>query len=447
MPSPLCSAIILVPLVLASLAVAQDDWSPRYVPPSAPTVAPVQAATPSTQAPTAPAPTPAKPPVKDYSEDEPAVPPTPAPPSTPAATPAKAPPSAVMTAREKELRQIAERFAPVFYKRLAGTAEEHRFDYPTNFDFDGDWVGNNNWQNAGDPKYKLWSFVYYSVIEGEDHYYIHYAVFHPRDWSVVEKAYTGILDKLQDKYKEIIGEKARKEVEFNHENDLEGALVIVDKWAKGGPAVIAAETVAHNHLLRWVTPEATHLRVPSDGQPKRLRLDKGRPMLYVESQKHGIHAWQGEEGTQAEPILVMRYGKPMEFSQVEDGEATYELVSIYKTWWKYGRETREPNTTFGTVVDFNDGFCGVAGARRPACEVGRIGGAIRGDYARPNASNAPWNWIDLDDKELTPGAWFFDPAYILRRHFGQFDSAEKYLFNPYLGIGAEEPAAAAQTAR
>lgn len=440
--------MLRIALVLATTLVsAQDDWSPRYVPAPASTAASVpQTATPAQGAtPQAPA----KPPVKEYSEDEPVKPATPAQPAAPSATltPAAPPPSSAMTAREKELREIAERFAPILYKRQAGTPEEHRYDYPTNFDFDGDWVGNNNWQNAGDTRYKLWSYVYYSVIEGEDHYYIHYALFHPRDWSVVEKAYTNILDKLQDKYKEIIGEKARKEVEFNHENDLEGALVIVDKWAEGGPAVIAAETVAHNHLLRWVTPEGRDLRVTSAEQPKRLRLDNGRPVLYVESQKHGVHGWQDEKGTEAEPILVMRYGKPMEFSQVKDGEATYELVSIYKTWWKYGRETREPNTTFGTVVDFSDSFCAVSGARRPACELGKVGGAIRGDYARPNASNAPWNWIDLDDKELTPGAWFFDPAYILRRHFGQFDSKEKYLFNPYLGIGTEEPAAASQTAR
>ncbi|MGH9651460.1 MAG: hypothetical protein ACRD3I_13455, partial [Terriglobales bacterium] len=331
-------------ILIADLSFAQDDWSPRYVPPQASTAAPAQQPSTPSQQPAAPSQTPATPAVKEYSEDEPAKPAASAQPSTPAATPAPAAPSAAMTAREKELREIAERFAPVLYKRLAGTADDHRFDYPTNFDFDGDWVGNNNWQNAGDAKYKLWSFVYYSVIEGEDHYYIHYAVFHPRDWSVVEPAYTSILDKLQDKYKEIIGEKARKEVEFNHENDLEGALIIVDKWAEGGPAVIAAETVAHNHLLRWVTPEATNLRVTSGGPRKRLRLEDGRPILYVESQKHGIHAWQGEEGTDSDPMLVMRYGKPMEFSQVKGGEATYELVSIYKTWWKYGRETREPNT-------------------------------------------------------------------------------------------------------
>ncbi len=421
-------------LLLAGLGFAQDDWSPRYVPSQAPTGAPAQPQPSTPQAP-------ARPPVKEYSEDEPQAPAAPPLSSTPAA-----PASSALTAREKQLREIAERFAPVFHQRLAGTADDHRYDYPTNFDFDGDWVGNNNWKNAGDPRHKLWSFVYYSVIEGEDHYYIHYAVFHPRDWSVAEPAYTSILDRLQDQYKDIIGARARKEVEFNHENDLEGVLVIVDKWAEGGPAVIAAETVAHNHLLRWVTPDATHLRITSGLPRKRLRLEDGRPVLYIESQKHGIHALQGEKPNPQEPILVLRYGKAVEFSRVEGDEATYELVSIYKTWWKYGRETRAPNNTFGTVVDFGDGFCEVAGARRPACELGKVGGAIRGDHLRPNASNAPWNWSDLDDEDLTPGAWFFDPAHILRRHFGQFDSAEKYLFNPYLGIEGTEPAAA-QTAR
>ena len=41
-------------------------------------------------------------------------------------------------------------------------------------------MGNNNWAHAAETKYKLWSYVYYSVIESEDHYFIHYAVFHPQ---------------------------------------------------------------------------------------------------------------------------------------------------------------------------------------------------------------------------------------------------------------------------
>jgi hypothetical protein len=420
--------LIVLVLTFGAAAAAQEDWSPRYVPPQ-------QSPQPASQEqPAAAPPQPQKPPEKPIREfnDESSAP-TPA--QAPAAAPVAQASAPTMTAREKEMRDIAERFAPVLYHRMAGTAEEHRFDYPTNFDFDGDWTGNNNWANGGDAKYKLWSYVYYSVIESEDHYFIHYALYHPRDWSVVQSGYDSILDKLQDKYKDIIGGAARKEAEFNHENDLEGALVIVDKWAQGGPQPVAMETVAHNHLLRSLSAAAADLNITSGERGQQLKLEDGHPILYVESQKHGIHAWTNEESTEREPILVLHYGKPVEFSKVSGLTATYELVPIAKTWWKHARETHEPNLTFGTVADFGERFCEVPGARRPACALGTVGAAIRGDTLRPNAASAPWNWIDLDDKTLPLGDWFFDPIVILKRHFGLFDTKEKYLYNPYLGIG------------
>ena len=39
-------------------------------------------------------------------------------------------------------REVAARFAPVFYQALG---DKPRSDYITNFDFDGDWRGDNNW--------------------------------------------------------------------------------------------------------------------------------------------------------------------------------------------------------------------------------------------------------------------------------------------------------------
>ncbi len=481
--------LIVLVLALAAVAGAQAEWTPHYLPPQSqqsgtppattqkPPQTPVKeyneedSAPPAPQAPPA-APvasqTPAKKPVKEYSEESsapgqpqapvatPAAPATaaekpvkeyneedaaPAPPQPLATTSAAQAPAPGMTQREKEMRDIAERFAPVLYHRMAGSAEEHRFDYPTNFDFDGDWVGNNNWANGGDTKFKLWSYVYYSVIESDDHYFIHYALYHPRDWSVVQSTYDTVLDKVQNKVGDIFGTATRKEAEFNHENDLEGALVIVDKWAEGGPQPIAMETVAHNHLLRSLTREATDLRDTSGAQGQELKLEDGHPILYVESQKHGIHPWSNEKGTDRAPILILRYGKPVEFSEVSGDTSTYELIPMYKTFWKHAQETREPNLTYGTVNDFGDRFCEVPGARRPTCELGTVGAAFRGDYLRPNAANAPWAWIDLDDKDLPLGSWFFDPVFILKRHFGLFDTQEKYLYNPYLGIGDSDSGA------
>ena len=75
-------------------------------------------------------------------------------------------------------REIAARFAPVFYQALG---DKPRSDYITNFDFDGDWLGNNNWRNTDNLKFPLRAYVYYSVSETQTHYFIHYAVFNRAD--------------------------------------------------------------------------------------------------------------------------------------------------------------------------------------------------------------------------------------------------------------------------
>jgi hypothetical protein len=339
---------------------------------------------------------------------------------------------ALQTEQERRMREIALRFAPVIHHRQAGSAEEHRFDFPTLFDFDGDWTGNNNWEHAADPKYRLYAYVYYSVLETEDYYFLHYALFHPRDWSVVQSTYGSVLDTLQQKIGEIFTSRTREEVEFNHENDLEGILVMVRKEG-AGPRAVAMETVAHNRLLRYVA-EDSGLEVPASRLKGRLVTEDGRPVIYVESQKHGIHGYGGERSTTGDPIVVFRPGAASEYGPSQGGEATYDLAPIHLTFWPRAQEAREPNLTYGTVTDFGETFCTAGGAHRPGCVIGRIGDALRGDYARPNSAHAPWGWSDMDDPRLTPGAWFFDPVQILRRHFGQFDLEQKYLYNPYLGI-------------
>ncbi|MDX6272339.1 MAG: hypothetical protein QOD28_3562, partial [Acidobacteriota bacterium] len=46
-------------------------------------------------------------------------------------------------------REIASQFAPVFRQ---GVGDKRRYDYITNFDFDGDWRGDNNWDNADNAR-------------------------------------------------------------------------------------------------------------------------------------------------------------------------------------------------------------------------------------------------------------------------------------------------------
>jgi hypothetical protein len=384
-------------------------------------------------------------PLRDFSEDLPVETPKAAQASPAPATPSSA---ALLSTKETEMRSVAERFAPILYQRTAGTAEQRRFDYPTIFDFDGDWIGNNNWENAADAKRKIWSYVYYSVIESDDYYFLHYAFYHPRDWSTVQDRYDGVLDQLQVKYKDMVGDGMRKEAEFNHENDLEGVLIIVEKHAAGGPQPVAIETIAHGHRPRALV-ENTDLSVTT-GKPELMRVEDGHTLLYIESQKHGVHAYTNEQSTTDEPIIKMQYGKTTEWSQVKDGAASYELVAIYKTFWKHALQTHARDLTFGSILDFGTTFCEVSGARHPDCEIGTVGAALRGDHLRPDSALTPWAWGDSEDPTFPAGAWFFDPLMVVERHFDRADVRNNYLYNPYLGIGVEalapaKPASAVAT--
>ena len=76
-------------------------------------------------------------------------------------------------------RVIAARFAPVFYQ---GIGDKRRSDLITNFNFDGDWRGDNNWNATDNKKNRLRAYIYYAVSETPTHFFITYAVFHPRDY-------------------------------------------------------------------------------------------------------------------------------------------------------------------------------------------------------------------------------------------------------------------------
>ena len=201
--------------------------------------------------------------------------------------PAPPPPTPVKVKTWQEIdKEVAARFAPSFYQGMAGTG---RFDDITNFDFDGDWIGDNNWEHAADKKYPLRGHIYYSLTETTTHYFIHYAVFHPRDWKGGEK--TGRLLSSTIREGTTLGHQIQPrgladDIVLAHENDLEGCVVVA---AKHGPAledarIVLVETVAHNHYLRYAPPP-----VPVGLKP--LRVDGDHPLLYVEPKGHGIQAY------------------------------------------------------------------------------------------------------------------------------------------------------------
>src|SRR5919107_258908 len=203
-------------------------------------------------------------------------------------------------------RQVAARFAPVFRQALG---DHPRADYLTNFDFDGDWRGDNNWKNADAPRFRLRAYVYFAASETATHFYAHYAVFHPRDYKGGSTA--GPL--LSDAIREGVRRGGRydptglsSEAVLAHENDMEGCLVVAEKDGED-PArarVVLVETLAHDRFLKYAPEGAT-----APASFARVRLEGQTPLLFVEARGHGVLAYDG--GGKQEPrrgTLVYNFG-------------------------------------------------------------------------------------------------------------------------------------------
>lgn len=333
-------------------------------------------------------------------------------------------------------RQIAARFAPVFRQALG---EHPRADYITNFDFDGDWRGDNNWKNADDQRFRLRAYVYFAAAETATHLFVHYAVFHPRDYKGGSKA--GPL--LSDAIREGVRRGGRydptglsAEAVLAHENDMEGCLVVAEKEGED-PArarVILVETLAHDRFLKYA-PEG--VRSPASFRP--VRLEGQSPVLFVEPKGHGVLAYEGDKQEARRGAVVYAFA-----GRAEDPEAVgkeretvgYELVPLYDTLWR--RAVAGSKETFGEVADYGARSFEAAGKKRPSKRtkrLGRLGASFLGNFGAPNAARPPWGWFDRTERGRPRGEWFFDPAATARRHLGRGEEfSTAYLHAPFLGL-------------
>lgn len=345
--------------------------------------------------------------------------------------------AAAVDARDRE---IAARFAPVFLQALG---DGKRGDLITRFDFDGDWRGDNNWSNADDDKLRLRAFVYYAVSETPTHFFVHYAVFHPRDYK--GGGVRGAI--LSQVIKEGVRRGGKydptglsKEAVLAHENDMEGCLVVAAKH--GGDdltraAVVFVSTLAHDRFMKYApaaSERAGFKAVPLDGQ---------RAVLYVEPKGHGVYAYDEADAQQSAATDGLQYrymnraDDPEGLGAMKKRLVGYDLLPIQDTLWPRARKS--PNATFGAKYDYGTRSVSVAqdGARVTTRRVklGELGAAFAGGVGAANAARPPWAWFDREERGQPLGAWFFDPAPFVKRHLGAGeDFSLAYLHQPFLGV-------------
>lgn len=284
---------------------------------------------------------------------------------------------------------VARRFAPVVLQRSHGRA-----DYITRFDYDGNWNGADNWDNLG--RFPLKAFVYSSAIETRSHWYLTYSFFHPRDWWPVSLPHV------------------------NHENDLEGALVVVEKGAPGAdgqPALraILMETIAHRKMLKWTT-DAELSQEDVDGP---LRVEGERPVVDIKPWKHPATAYTGSQVNTEKGVIYRYKGVAEEPRGNDQRDVGYDLLAVESTLWAHRFEVG-PKQAFGEARLFPQG---------------RFGASFNGDNYIDDGADAPWSWGHDPDHGLARGEWFMDPAKAMRTHFPRQKDrfSTVYLSNPFRG--------------
>lgn len=315
------------------------------------------------------------------------------------------PARAVAASEKPTYRELAEFYAPVIFQ----DAHSEYLDYITRFDFDGDWNGANNWANA--YLFELPAYVYYAVIESDYHYFITYAFFHPRDYT--GQPMEGFAPKTE------------------HENDLEGCTLLVEKDLSHWGTPLLLQTLAHDKFFRYASSSTDRvhagmaelngslvfMETDSDGRQKA-------PAVFVEAEGHGVKAASSvvlREGYE-HPGIVYRFAdRGAEVPQNNrDKDVSYELVPIEDTLWARRYEIGS-NATYCC----GDSFL-LSGGRIDAWGDS-FNGPIGGCAARP-----PWSWDEADDGPVAKGDWFRNPIHSYSEQLRINGLAGEYLHNPYL---------------
>jgi hypothetical protein len=295
------------------------------------------------------------------------------------------------------LEQVAARYAPFIYQ--ATDKKRGRQDLISNIDFDGDLVGNNNWENF--DRRRLKPTVYYAALETETHYFVAYHLYHPRDWN----RFTLWLNDT-------------------HENDGENLQVVA---RKSDGRVVLLWTQAHYKSWVYTNPgtdinggsvpiEAPLQVVDSDGN---LSEDGQHAAVFVEAEGHGIYGsmdsssgvklkndgyvFDGGSGLLLRP---KRDGETVfEPASTVSGEVPYQLDSITMKLWPLLRDGKL--TGDGRLLDgsypYRDNLVDIK-------ETPRFydGNRFSGPFG-PDRGISPFA-LDFKFERGTLGALFFNPA-------------------------------------
>ena len=305
---------------------------------------------------------------------------------------------------------LALHHAPIIYQDTDDSDAEA--DYITRFEYDGNDVADDNWDNFDANNDDLRGFVYYSVVETERYWYIVYGFYHPRDWT----------DSFFDQ---------------EHENDLEGILSVVEKDGSEFGRLVGLITVFHLDFFSY-RPSGSPLGDGEEDVDGTLSMETwdgvARPRITVEAKGHGVKAWPDAgdfTGGDDEDGIIYRPDRSPSLQEVlpssgNDRDVRYGLINLFPGLWReqvqqasLPRDDAETYATWGSLKGNESGSCG-DGITVTCSE---------------DSANLPWGWDDEDDgdpEDISRGLLALDPALIVDRYFSGVTAETEYVDNRYL---------------
>ncbi len=285
---------------------------------------------------------------------------------------------------------LAQRWAPIHYQDVDVTgalgfdhALNGKSDYITNVDFDGNWNATDNWDHTA--SYDLNAHCYYSVVETETHYFLLYSFFHPRDWT--DNGLWILFGGLDE-----------------HENDMEGALMVVKKDGSSYGDLQGMITTFHTSYLSFV-PNGSPLTANQQSIAGTLsfQTDPGdnlqHPKTAQECRGHGLkaHPYCNIVG---DGIVYFPSSVAEMPENNYDSNCGYQLVDIFASGGLW--DQRNNTDLFYSYGNFDGGTHG-------------------------RGANAPWVW--------NGGTLATNPVYAANHFFSNLGNCSStYTYNKYIGI-------------
>lgn len=350
---------------------------------------------------------------------------------------------------------VAVKYAPTIYQST--TQADPEWDYPTLFNFDGDWSAGNNvdaWTAA--TSVPIW--VYYDVVETYTHYYIRYQYFYVR----------------------------HEDTSKTYGNEVAGVMVVVQKNPE---EPIAVETYfgtgSFEDIRSFVTEESGLAQDDdTDGDfnehrknynanwvfPKDQLFPGNHFQSYVTTKTHESCAWiqtNKEDGMDFKCMLtvgdkpslkIMHFAytsgtaetlsSPFAYSNAEGNDVGYGLRLMINDWW-VRRDSTGTGGMFSSTIDFEapDGLLGeglvMPGSFKGSPDAGQAGGKTPWRWTWEPAVASAYNYYI----EFPEGTFFVHPAYYFARRHRVTLSADTtgysgaYCYNPYLFVDQRDQSA------